>query len=235
MWRFIAPTFEHQYTTIVFDWVGSGFSDISYYETANYSTLEGYAIDLIEILKSINREDTVIVGHSVSSVIGMLAAISNPELVGRLVMLAPSPCYINHPGYKGGFEQNEIENLISNLEQDFESWSGNITQVIIGQGNNQDFIDELNSSFCRTNRLVAKQFAKATFYSDYRNSLPYLKTQTLILQVENDLIAPVEVGEYMHKKIPDSVLMVVKTVGHCPHLTAPTKTISAIKQFLNNS
>lgn len=233
MWRFVTPAFEKDYRIILFDYVGAGKSELSAYNSERYNDLNGYAEDVLEICQALDLKDVVFVGHSVSSMIGVLAAIKEPSIFTKLIMVGPSPRYINEaPGYVGGFEKADIDGLIETMDNNYLGWASAITPVIMGADNPEELTDELNNSFCSTDPVIAKQFAKVTFYSDNRADLPRLSVDSLILQCSNDVIAPNEVGEYMHKQIPNSTFKLLQATGHCPHMSAPEETISAIREYL---
>jgi sigma-B regulation protein RsbQ len=233
MWRLLAPHFSHCYRTVLFDLVGSGASDLQAYDRDKYATLHGHAADLLEIVEVHARGPVVLVGHSVSSMIGMLACINAPERFAALVMVGPSPCYINDDGYVGGFSGADIESLLDTLESNYLGWSSSMAPAIMGAPDQPELGQELTNSFCRTDPDIAKHFARVTFLSDHRAELASLTTPTLILQCSDDLIAPCSVGEYMARTIPNSVLQIIDNVGHCPHLSAPSPSIDAVESFLH--
>lgn len=232
MWRFIVPAFENDYKIILFDHVGFGQSDASGYTPKKYGSLQAYADDILEICQALNLTEIIFVGHSVSAIIGILAAIKAPEIFQKLVLVGPSPRYINEPDYKGGFAREEITGLLEALDSNYLAWAAAIAPVIMGNDNQPELSDELAQSFCRSNVEIAKNFAYLTFLSDNRADLKKLRTKSLILQCQEDVIAPVEVGEYMHKNLADSQLVIMNATGHCPNLSAPEETIDAIKAFL---
>lgn len=235
MWRFVAPAFEDEYRVVLFDHVGSGKSDQSAYNFEKYSSLQGYADDLIEICEYLNLRKVVFVGHSVSSIIGVLAEKSRPDLFDRLVLVGPSPCYINELDYIGGFSRKDIDELVDTLESNYLGWSSFITPVIIGNPDKPEYSEELKNSFCSMNPEIAKHFAKVTFLGDNRKDLAHVSSPTLIIQCHPDIIAPIQVGEYVHQQIPNSSLVVLKSPGHCPHLTDPDQVIESLKIFLRSS
>jgi sigma-B regulation protein RsbQ len=232
MWRFVAPAFEDQYRIVLFDHVGHGHSDASAYDRAKYRTLDGYAEDLLEICEELELKDVVFVGHSVSTMIGILAAIEEPERFDRLVLIGPSPRYIDDGDYVGGFKQEDVEGLLDFLDSNHLGWSNTMAPVIMGNADRPELGDELANSFCRTNPEIAKQFARVTFLSDNRADLPKVKTRSLILQCSQDAIAPEPVGRYVNRNLPQSDLVLMNATGHCPNLSAPDETIAAIKSFL---
>ena len=232
MWRFVAPAFENCYRTVLFDHVGAGGSDLGAYSFEKYSSLQGYADDIVEIGRALDLKDALFVGHSVSSMIGILAAAHTPELFKALVLVCPSPSYINNGDYSGGFARDQIEELLESLDSNYMGWSATMAPVIMGNPDRAEWGEELTNSFCRTDPEIAKNFARATFLSDHRSDLAGVQVPTLILQCSQDVIAPPYVGEYVHRHIPGSKLVIMRATGHCPNLSAPDETIAAIKMFL---
>ncbi|MFC3198290.1 alpha/beta fold hydrolase [Parapedobacter deserti] len=234
MWRFIVPAFESSHKIVLFDHVGAGKSDLSAYSFEKYDDLAGYAQDIVEIAEALELTDIVFVGHSVSSVIGMIAANLAPELFSRLILVAPSPSYINDGDYIGGFTSSQIDELLDALDNNHLGWSLTMAPIIMGNPDRKELSEELANSFCRTDPTIAKHFARTTFLTDGRDILKTVKVPSLILQCANDVIAPIEVGQYMKAMIPNSELVILDATGHCPNLSAPDETIEAIKSFLNN-
>ena len=232
MWRFITPAFEENFRIILFDYVGAGKSDINSYNQERYSSLQGYAQDVLDICNVLNLEDVIFVGHSVSGMIGLLAAIERPSYFRQLIMVGPSPCYINKHEYVGGFEQQDIEGLLETMEKNYIGWSNFLAPQIMKNEDRPELGQELIESFCSTDPVIARQFARATFYSDNREDLPKIKTPSLILQCSDDLIAPVHVGEFLHQQLPNSTLVIMNAKGHCPHMSSPEETISLIRKYL---
>jgi sigma-B regulation protein RsbQ len=234
MWRLMAPSFEDRYRVVIFDLVGSGLSDLASYDWAKYATLQGYADDVLEIIASTAKGPVVFVGHSVSAMIGMLAELKAPGSISAHVMIGPSPCYINHDNYIGGFERSDIDSLLETLESNYLGWSSSMAPAIMGAPGQPELSVELTNSFCRTDPEIAKHFARVTFLSDNRADLPRLDTPTLILQCTDDLIAPQAVGEYMARTMPNATLRLIENTGHCPHLSAPSASRSAVDEFLGS-
>jgi sigma-B regulation protein RsbQ len=232
MWRFVVPAFEDDYKVVLFDYVGHGRSDFSAYDREKYASLEGYVDDLLEICRELDVRDGVFVGHSVSAVIGIAAAIREPGRFDRLVLVGPSPCYVNDGDYVGGFTRASIDELLDFLDSNHLGWSSAMAPAIMGNPDRPELGGELANSFCRTDPEVARQFARVTFLSDSRPDLPRLKVPALILQCSNDIIAPTCVGEFVHEALPGSSLKILDATGHCPHLSAPAETIAAIKEYL---
>jgi len=232
MWRHVAPAFADEYRIVLFDHVGAGGSDLSAYEPGRYASLDGYADDVLEICAELGLERVVFVGHSVSAMIGVLAARREPERFERLVLIGPSPRYVDEGDYVGGFSAEDIDGLLESLESNFLGWSGQMAPAIVGNPDRPELGEELTNSFCRTDPEIAKQFARVTFLSDNRADLPAVQTRSLILQCADDAIAPRAVGEYVHARMPHSELVLLEATGHCPNLSAPDETIAAIRAFL---
>ncbi len=235
MWRFITPAFEDRYRIVLFDHIGHGQSDATAFDPTRYSSLPGYADDVLAICRELDLKDVIFVGHSVSAMIGVLAAIQEPERFDRLVLIGPSPRYIDDIDYVGGFKQEDIEGLLDFLDSNHLGWSSTMAPVIMGNPGRPELGDELTNSFCRTNPDIAKQFARVTFLSDNRTDLPKVKAKALILQCSQDVIAPEAVGRYMHQNLPGSEFVLMKATGHCPNLSAPEETIAAMEAFLGSS
>jgi sigma-B regulation protein RsbQ len=232
MWRFVAPAFADDYRVVLFDHVGAGGSDLSAYHRSRYDSLQGYARDLLEICHELGLKDAVFVGHSVSAMIGVLAAVEDPGVFASLVLVGPSPRYVNEGDYVGGFSQEDIDGLLESLDSNYLGWSSAMAPVIMSNSDRPELGSELTNSFCRTSPEIARHFARVTFLSDNRADLPKVAARTLILQCSEDVIAPRCVGEYVHRQIPGSELVLMKATGHCPNLSAPEETIAAIQAFL---
>lgn len=231
MWRFVTPAFE-DFEIVCFDHVGAGRSDLAAYDPARYATLDGYATDVLEICHSLDLQDVIFVGHSVAAMIGVLAVNREPARFARLVMVGPSPRYIDDVGYVGGFSAEDIEELLGSLDSNYLGWSQAMAPLIMGNAERPELGGELTESFCRTEPTIAKRFARATFLSDNRVDLAGVTVPTLVLQCRDDVIAPVEVGRYVHDSIAGSELVVLEATGHCPNLSAPAATIEAIAPFV---
>ena len=232
MWRFVAPAFETEFKTILFDHVGAGGSDLSAYNPAKYSTLAGYADDVIELGQELGLNNAVFVGHSVSAMIGILTSIKAPTMFSRLVLVGPSARYIDDGEYKGGFSEAQISELLEFLEANHMGWSAQMAPAIMGNADRPKLGEELTNSFCRTDPDIARDFARVTFTSDNRADLSGVKTPTLILQCSEDIIASTEVGEFVHHAIAGSKLVILDATGHCPNLSAPEEVISAMRAFV---
>ncbi|MDM0037647.1 alpha/beta hydrolase [Variovorax sp. J22G21] len=233
MWRLLEPEYRKRYKTVVFDLVGSGGSDLSAFDRDKYATLSGHAEDVAEIVQAYREGPAVFVGHSVSAMIGVLADRAHPGLFAAHAMVGPSPCYINDGDYIGGFERADIDSLLNTLESNYLGWSSTFAPAIMGAPEQPELGVELTNSFCRTDPEIAKHFARVTFLSDLRPAIANLQTPSLILQCDDDLIAPVEVGQYMHRVMPNSMLRIIENVGHCPHLSRPGASSDAIDAFLS--
>ncbi len=233
MWRYVAPAFEENYKVVLFDHVGAGGSDLYAFIPRKYETLDGYADDIIEIATALELQDIIFVGHSVSAVMGIIASQKSPAIFKSLILVAPSPSYINDGDYIGGFTKIQIEELLESLDQNHLGWSMTMAPVIMGNPNRQELGEELANSFCRTDPEIAKHFARTTFLSDRRELLSSVNIPSLILQCSEDVIAPQAVGEYMHQQMTGSTLVLMKATGHCPNLSAPEETIDAIQKFLS--
>lgn len=232
MWRFVAPAFENDFETVTFDQVGAGGSDLAAYDKTKYSSLSGYADDLVEIGRELELEDAIFVGHSVSSMIGVLAAQKAPGMFGKLVLVGPSARYIDDDEYVGGFGAAQIEELLQFLESNHMGWSTQMAPAIMGNPDRPELSEELTNSFCRTDPEIAKAFARVTFTSDNRKDLAGVAVPTLILQCKEDIIASLEVGEFVHRNIPGSRMIVLDATGHCPNLSAPKEVVDAMRTFV---
>ncbi|WP_109514002.1 alpha/beta fold hydrolase [Pseudomonas ovata] len=232
MWRFMLPAFVDRYRVVLYDLVGSGSSDLSMYFQHRYERLDGYARDLLEIIHEFGQGPVVLVGHSVSAMIGVLADRMQPGCISGHIMVGPSPCYIDGDGYVGGFSAADIDSLLDTLDSNYLGWSRSMAPSIMGAPDQPELGDELVNSFCRTDPDIARHFARVTFMSDNRKDVQGLTTPTLILQCTDDLIAPLEVGDYLHAAMPGSTLSLIENTGHCPHMSAPRACIEAIEQFL---
>ena len=233
MWRLVTPAFENEYRVILFDHVGSGNSNIEAYNAKKYQHLDGYADDIIDILDDLKLKEVIFIGHSVAAMMGILAASKKPDLFSHLILVGPSPYYINENEYHGGFTKSQIEELLESLDNNHLGWSMAMAPIIMANTDKKELSDELANSFCRTNPEIAKQFARTTFLSDTRPVLQSVHIPCLILQCSEDVIAPTSVGEYLHDRLPASKIIFMKATGHCPNLSAPGETIDSIKSYLS--
>jgi sigma-B regulation protein RsbQ len=233
MWRFVVPAFENDYKVVLFDHVGAGNSDLTAFDKGKYQTLDGYAQDVLEICDELDLMDVTFVGHSVSAMIGVLASIRQPKRFSNLVLVGPSARYINDGSYVGGFERHEIDGLLEMLDANYLGWASTMAPAIMGNSERPELAEELQASFCRTDPQIAKFFARVTFLSDNRKDLNRVGTRTLVLQCSEDIIAPLSVGEFVHREISDSELVILRATGHCPNLSSPAETVAAIRDFLD--
>ncbi|MCD5978937.1 alpha/beta hydrolase [Pseudomonas syringae] len=236
MWRFMAPYFAERFKVVVYDLVGNGQSDLSAYYKRKYDSLDGYASDLLEVVKEFAGPGPVIhVGHSVGSMIGAVADLRDPGHFAAHVMVGPSPCYINDGDYVGGFTRQDIVTLLSTLAANYFGWASTMAPAIMGAPDQPELGEELTQSFCRTNPEVSQQFARVTFTADNRKDVAQLPTKTLVLQCNQDFIAPLDVGDYLQRVMPDCTLRVIDNIGHCPHMSNPDACIVAMDEFFGTS
>jgi sigma-B regulation protein RsbQ len=233
MWRFLVTAFQNEYRLVLFDYVGAGKSDLSQYSRERYGTLNGYADDVLEIIEAVSAAPVIFVGHSVSAIIGVLAANKKPSAFERLVLIGPSPCYINEGEYVGGFGKDDIDGLLQTLDENHLGWSRAMAPIIMKNENRPELASELTESFCRTDPEIAKHFARVTFLSDNRADLPLVKVPSLVMQCSDDSIAPDSVGEYVHRRLPDSTFVKLQATGHCPHLSSPAEVVRRIEDYLD--
>ncbi len=232
MWTSVARNFEDEFRVILFDHVGAGRSDLSAYNSRKYSSLHGYADDLVEIGRELHLKDAIFVGHSVSSMIGALASLKAPGMFSDLVMVGPSPCYVNDDDYVGGFTRDQVVELLDFLANNHLGWSAAMAPAIMGNPDRPDLGGMLENSFCATDPAIAREFAEVTFLSDNRDDLRSIQARTLILQCQEDIIAPLSVGQFVHAHIPNSQFKLLKATGHCPNLSAPDEVTAAIREFV---
>lgn len=231
MWRHVAPHFEKHYRVIRFDYVGCGGARAAY-DPSRYATLSGYAADVLRIVRELRLREVVFVGHSVSAMIGVLAEIEAPELFAGLVMVGPSPRYLDDGDYRGGFRPSDIDQLLDSLASNYLGWSSAMAPVIMANPERPELGHELEAGFCTVDPDIAQRFARATFLADNRDDLPKVVTRSLVLQCQQDIIAPHQVGEYVAGRLPNATLVVLDATGHCPHLSAPDEVIDSIEAFL---
>lgn len=235
MWRLVTPAFADDYEIVLFDYVGSGKSDLPSYDADRYSTLDGYASDVLDICHELDLNDVIFVGHSVSGMVGVLAANREPDLFERLILVGPSPRYINDaPDYVGGFEQSDIEGLLETMEKNYLGWANFLAPAIMKNPDRPELASELESSFCSTDPVIARRFAEATFFADNRRDLASVQVPSLIMQCSEDIIAPSTVGEYLSRELPLSTLRNLRATGHCPHMSHPEETIAVMREYLRS-
>jgi sigma-B regulation protein RsbQ len=235
MWRFVTPAFENDYRIVLFDYVGSGKSDLASYDADRYASLDGYAQDVLDICHELDLEHVIFVGHSVSSMVGVLAANREPDLFERLIMIGPSPRYINDgPDYVGGFERADIEGLLETMEKNYIGWANFLAPAVMKNTDRPELSAELEASFCSTDPVIAKRFAEATFFADNRADLATVVVPSLIMQCSDDMIAPNAVGDYLSRELPGSTLRTLKATGHCPHMSHPDETIAVMRDYLRS-
>lgn len=233
MWRFVTPSFTDDYRIVLFDYVGSGASDVQAYRSERYSDLDGYAQDVLDVLSALEFSKVIFVGHSVGCIIGLLASIREPERFERIIMIGPSPCYLNDSsGYVGGFERDALEGLLDMMKKNDIGWASFLAPVIMQNDDRPELTRELKESFCSTDPVIARNFAEVTFFSDNRDDLPKATVPSLILQSSEDAIAPTAVGEYVHRRLPQSTYKLLKATGHCPHMSHPAEVVAAMKNYL---
>lgn len=233
MWRHVAPAFEDRHQVVLFDYVGSGEPTVTDYDLEEYSSLDRFAEDVLSICADLDLRDAIFVGHSVSSVIGILAHIAAPERIGRLVLVGPSVRYIDDGDYVGGFSRSDIEELLELMDANTLGWQQPLAGMVMSGSDAIEVTEELERSFCRTDPAMARRWAEVTFLGDNREDLPRVSAPTLVIQSAVDSIAPVSAGEYVRDHIPDAEMVVIDTVGHCAHLSAPEQTVAAIEEFID--
>ena len=233
LWRFVAPAFETNHRVITFDYVGAGRSDRSAYDAERYSTLDGYARDILEICRALDLRETILVAHSVSAVMAVLASIAEPTRFSELILVAPSPRYLDDPpGYRGGFSESDIDGLLDMMDLNAMGWAAFLAPIVMGSPERPELAAGLEETFCSIDPVMARQFARITFKADNRDDLAKVTTPALILQCTHDAVAPVEVGAYMHQHLAGSTLRMIDAIGHCPHVSHPAQTIAAITTYL---
>ena len=234
VWKQVAPAFEADFKVILFDYVGAGNSDLSAYDSIKYSTLAGYAQDILDICDELQLQDVILVGHSVSCMIGAIAATQEPFLFNKLVFVSPSPFYFRDMEYDGGLSKEEVDGLFKIMENNYIGWTSMMAPLIMGNSDRPELSESLAQTFCAVNPKIAQEFARVTFYSDSRDLLPNLSVDSLTIQCDQDLLAPQDVGEYIETHTPHNTLVKLLATGHCPHLSAPHETVEVIKAFLSD-
>lgn len=231
-WRYIVPAFESDYRIVLFDHVGAGKSDLSAYNPHRYNSLSGYAHDLLEIYAELKLTNSILIAHSVSAMIGLLAALIKPQYFSRLIMIGASPRYLNDTGYIGGFEQSDLDAFYAAMSANYNAWVCGFAPLIIGDPQQPELAIEYVSTLKALRPDIASVLARTIFQSDFRDDLPRLTIPTLIVQSSQDNAVPMEVGRYLAAKIPNSQLMNINAKGHVPHLSAPQEVIQAIRAYL---
>ena len=234
MWQYITPTLAKHYQVVLFDYVGAGHSDTSAYQSDKYSTAHGYKQDILDIIEELDLKNILFIGHSVSSMIGMLAAIEHPEYFAKFVMIGPSPRYINEPDYVGGFDESDISDLLTMMEMNFTGWANYLAPVVTDPAHTPQLTKEVEQSFVSVDPRIAREFAEMTFMSDHREKLQSMTIPTLIIQCSDDSIVPIEVGDYLHAHLPTSTLKVMEVKGHYPHMNKPVETLEILEDYLAN-
>ncbi|WP_339721069.1 alpha/beta hydrolase [uncultured Paraglaciecola sp.] len=233
MWRFMLPALTDHYRVILFDYVGSGKSDLSHFDQSRYSSLEGYAQDVLEVCDALALQDVIFVGHSVSSMIGLIASLQTPKFFSQLIMICPSPCFLNFkPDYMGGFEKSDLVELLDLMDKNYLGWANYLAPLVMGANNSEKLIGELSGSFCSTDPVIAKTFANATFFSDCRHLLKKAKHPVLLFQSSQDSLASVAIGNYMQQQLPDAQLQIVEAEGHCLHMTHPNIINQMLREYI---
>lgn len=232
VWRHLVEAFREEYTCILFDYVGAGGSDLSAYSSEKYNSLDGYARDLLEVCEALNLEKPVLIGHSVSCMIGVRADVLQPGYFSQMIFVTPSPSYINDGEYVGGMEKGDLDDLLSMMDTNYLGWSSTIAPLVMGNQDRPELGDELTANFCSTDPNIARDFAKVTFLSDSRKDLSLLSVPSLTLQCSDDMLVPMPIGDFIETTAPDNTRVVLVATGHCPHLSAPQETISAIRNYL---
>lgn len=235
MWSRVTPAFESSHRQVLFDYVGSGQSEFGAFDVKRYSALSGYAQDVLDVCDALQlTQDVIFVGHSVSATIGLLASIARPELFSRLILIGPTPCFLNNPpDYMGGFENQDLEDLLSLMDQNYIGWANYLAPVVAGGSDGASVSGELSDSFCSTDPLAAKVFARATFFADNRKDLPKVNCPTLIIQHSKDSLVPLAIGDYLHEHLNNSTLKVIDVVGHCAHMSHPELVVKAMRDYLS--
>ncbi len=233
MWQYITPSFTHQYRVVLFDYVGSGSSDLNAYTSERYSTFQGYVQDVLDIIECLELSNITFIGHSVSSMIGMLASIERPDYFEKMIMIGPSPCYLNEgDAYFGGFERSDITELLDMMEMNFAGWASFMAPLAMNNPELPMLSKDLERSFISTDPVITREFAEVTFLSDHREALPKATVPTLIMQCSDDSIVPLQVGEYLHKHLSNSTFRLMEAKGHYPHISHPEETITLINEYL---
>jgi sigma-B regulation protein RsbQ len=233
IWNYLTPALTARHQLVLFDQMGTGDSDLSCYDSAKYASLGGYAQDVVDICQALELREVVIIGHSVGAMIAMLAVIQAPQYFARAVLVAATPCYLNEPGYYGGFERADMLDLLAEMKGNYESWANTFATLLIGQEQPASLGYELAGYFCQANPTIAREFAHMSFLADNRADVPRMPLPTLLLQCSDDVAVPAEVGEYLVTHLPQATLTTLRATGHCPHLSAPMEVLAAMRDFIS--
>ncbi|OKS87480.1 alpha/beta fold hydrolase [Mucilaginibacter polytrichastri] len=233
VWLPVIQALESDFRCVLFDYVGAGNSDLSAYDKHKYATLDGYAKDVLDICEALAIEAPVFVGHSVSAMIGVRAALLKPGYFSKMIFVSPSPYYINDGEYIGGMEESDLLDLLSMMDNNYLGWSSAIAPLVMGNADKPELGEALTANFCSTDPNIAKEFARVTFLSDSRPDLQKLEVPNFTLQCSDDMLAPLAVGNYIYKHTANNTLTILEATGHCPHLSAPQETIEAIKSYVS--
>ena len=231
-WREVAAAFGRDYKVVLFDYVGAGLSDLQAYDSQKYSTLDGYAQDILDICEELRLQDVVLIGHSVSCMIAVIAALKKPSLFKKLVFVSPSPYFFTDDDYNGGLNREDIDGVFKMMENNYLGWSSMMAPMIMGNADRPELAEALANNFCSTDPKIAREFARVTFYSDNRNYLPQLSVESLTLQCKDDMLAPEVIGEYIRAHTPNNNLVILDATGHCPHMSAPQEIVDAIEEYV---
>jgi sigma-B regulation protein RsbQ len=234
-WRYIIPAFEKDYRIVLFDYVGAGKSDLNAYDPLRYGDLSGYAQDVLDICAELQLKDVILVGHSVSSMIGLLAINKDSSFFKKAVFIGPSPRYINDADYVGGMDLEDLESLLDVMDSNYLGWSQSVAPVIMGNPDRPELADSLAESFCTTDPDIAKRFARVTFLSDNRADLQNLSVPSLTIQCQDDFLTSEITANYILQNTPGNQLVLLESSGHCPHISDPTGVINSIRKFINKN
>lgn len=232
VWQPVASALAADHEVVLYDCAGCGMADPTVYDPVRHATLEGHADDLIAICEAAELDRPVLMAHSVGTMIGVLAAQRRPHLFDSLVLLAPSPSYLNDGDYVGGFERDDIDRLLDTLDSNHFGWARMMAPVIMGNLDRPELAGALGDSFCRMDPAVARHFARVTFLADHRNALAEVPVPSLLLQCSDDDLAAPSIGEYLARRMPDSELVHLAATGHCPHMSAPAEVVQTVAGFL---
>lgn len=232
IWHYLLPALMTSHRVVLFDQVGTGESDLTAYDPVRYATMAGYVEDVVEICQVLDLREVVVIGHSAGAMVALLAASQAPQYFAKVILLAGSPCYVNEPGYYGGFERADVLEVLAGMDTDFGQWADMFARLLLGSDHANSLGEELTASFCQAEPVIARQFARLAFLGDSRAELPRLRLPTLLLQCSEDIAVPAEVGDYLLTHLSDAQLIILKATGHCPHLSAPLETLAAMQAFL---